>query len=177
MPNFYLRTLYFLFIYLCFVTNLSETIVVEEREYADEIICNKFLFFFVTLLLWPIYLKGCLYYGNQFLYLLAIQIAYVYILASLFYVLILPVALFIFDPYGNLGYIPSEIYEKILNAYFLIMVTILCKHGRTLTHRKGFYFDNWKEFTYMNFQMYLFGHLLGLCYMYTFFTFCWVWPV
>lgn len=180
MFHFYLSAiLYFFFCCCVLIADFNGIVTIADRDYASGIISNKFLFFAVTLFFWPVYLTGCLYYGNRFLYFLAFEVTCVFVLTAYCYILILPLWLSLVYPYpeANIYLFIILVDENSLNIYLLTAITLFCRHGRTLVYRKGFYFDGWKEFTFMHFQMYLFGYLLGLSYFPIFFTFCWIWPV
>lgn len=123
-------------------TDFSLLLVVPERAHVDGIIYNKYLFFFFTLCLLPVYVEGCLFYGTRFLYFLSKQVVCFFFLTGYFFTIILPLSLFGLFPDINPYTLFSFVYESMLNIYFSFSIILFYFHGSTLMHRKGFYYDS-----------------------------------
>ena len=135
---------------------------------------NKYRYSFILLILIPTYIFICGFYGTNFLQFLCKRVCTVFTLSAYFCTVILILFWSIFIPNIEIFTVFTWVYDRIPNFYALTSLFLLCLDGRTLMHREGFYFENWKFFTFMHLQMYLFGYLLGFCTFNVFFTFFWV---
>ena len=165
-----------LLFHLIILFDFDESVIVGSRDFSEILAHNKYLYFFITLFLVPCYTYLCGFYGTKFLQFLSRRVCTFFILSAYFFTGVLVLCLHIFFPDIEIFIILILIYEKLPNFYALASFLLFCWDGRTLMHRKGFYFENWKFFTFMHLQMYLFGYLLGFCIWNAFFTLFWIFP-
>ena len=136
---------------------------------------EKLQFFCIVMILVILYIVGCLIYGTPFLLYLSSRALSFFTLAAYLILVFIPITAYTFLPYLAIDQILSTLSSYLWHFCFFFWVLRLYLESKTLRFRKGYYFENWKTFTEMHFQMYLFSYLIFAVFLQGGFFILWVW--
>ena len=138
-------------------------------------VLDKLKFFLAVSTLVILYRISCHFYGTPFLVMLTSKALSFFTLAAYFTLVLIPIAVYSFLPCWAIDQTLIELSSYLWHICFFFWVLRLYLESRTLHLRKGYYFENWKTFTEMHFQMYLFSYLIFAIFLQGGFFILWVW--
>ena len=136
---------------------------------------EKIQFFAVMAALIILYITGCSIYGTPFLLKLSSQALTFFILVTYFALAVAPLFIYASTTCWESDEMLDFLSRHLWHICCLFCAARLYLDGRTLRFREGYFFENWKYFTEMHLQMYLFSYLLFAVFLQGSFFILWVW--